>query len=202
MHLIKYSQIIIYTEQSEKMKGCKVMIKSITLKNGLNLEISNAKKEDAAGLIEYLNIIGGESDNLLFGRGEFQISVKDEEDYIDNIAASKVSVLLVGKIANEIVSVACLDAPNRQRIAHQADISVSVKQKYWNIGVATNMINELILRARQNGITKVLHLGVKADNENAILLYEKLGFKKIGEYKKFFKIGDKFYDEILMNLYL
>ena len=49
---------------------------------------------------------------------------------------------------------------------------------------------------------QVIHLGVKADNENAIKLYKKLGFEKIGVYKNFFKINGIYYDEILMNLYL
>ncbi len=172
------------------------------LKNGLKLDIAQAVKADAEKIIEYLNIVGGESDNLLFGGGEFKISVKDEEDFIENISKSDTSALLIGKISGEIVSIASLNSSPRERIAHQADLAISVKKKYWNIGVATHMMAAAISFAKQNSKTEILHLGVKAENQNAIALYKKMGFEKIGEYKKFFKIDGKYYDEILMNLYL
>ncbi len=175
---------------------------TMELKNGLILNIEKAKREDAAKIIEYLNQVGGESDNLLFGLNEFHVSVSDEENFIDKLAASTTSALLIGKTNDEVVSVATIMSPHRPRIAHQADISISVKKKYWNMGIATHMISELISFAKQNQITKILHLGVKAENTNAICLYEKMGFEKIGEYKNFFKIGDLYYNEILMNLYL
>ena len=41
------------------------------------VKIRKAVKSDAASLIEYLNIIGGESDFLTFGPGEFARSFED-----------------------------------------------------------------------------------------------------------------------------
>ncbi len=172
------------------------------LKNGLILNIEKAKKEDAAGIIEYLNLVGGESDNLLFGADEFNISVSEEEDFIEKFSFSDTSAIFLGKVGNEIVSVATVISQQRARISHQADVAVSVKKKFWNNGIATNMMSEIISFAKQNKKTEVLHLGVKEDNTSAIYLYEKMGFEKIGEYKNFFKIQEKYYAEILMNLYL
>ena len=63
-------------------------------------------------------------------------------------------------------------------------------------------MKELIEFAKMNGRTEIIHLGVKADNVNAIKLYKNMGFEEIGVYKKFFKINGLYYDEILMNLYL
>ncbi len=174
----------------------------VRLKNGLELTISKAKKEDAADIIEYLKLIGGESDNLLFGANEFDMSVADEENMIENFSKSTTSAILVGKINGEIVSITTLMSPRRERIAHQSEIAISVKKKYWNNGIATHMMNKAISFAKQNGVTTLIHLRVKEDNTNAIYLYEKLGFERIGVYKKFFKIEDKYYDNVLMNLYL
>jgi RimJ/RimL family protein N-acetyltransferase len=172
------------------------------LKNGLELSISKAIKEDAKALIEYLNIVGGESDNLLFGKHGFHMSAEDEERYIEHMKDAKASALLVGKINGEIVCVGSIQAPGRERISHQADIAVSVKKAYWNIGIGTELMKTLIVFAKQSGVTEVLHLGVRADNFSAIRLYENVGFRKIGVYEKFFKINGNYHDEILMNLYL
>ncbi|WP_418223118.1 GNAT family N-acetyltransferase [Clostridium isatidis] len=49
---------------------------------------------------------------------------------------------------------------------------------------------------------KNIFLGVREGNINAIRLYEKHGFKKVGFHKNFFNINGKYYDEILMDLYL
>ena len=174
----------------------------MVLKNGMELFICRAVKDDAEKIIEYLNMVGGESDNLLFGKNDFHMSVEEEQSYIEDINESKTSVLFVGKVDGEIVCVGNIGVPNRERIAHQSEVALSVKKAYWNIGIGTALMNALIEFAKKSGKAEVIHLGVKAGNSNAITLYKKMGFEEIGVYKKFFKIDGNYYDEILMNLYL
>ena len=45
-----------------------------TLNNGKKLYIRQAKPEDAKKMIDYLNLVGGESNNLTFGKDEFLLS--------------------------------------------------------------------------------------------------------------------------------
>ena len=172
------------------------------LKNGMELAISKAIKSDAAKLIEYLNIIGGESDNISYGKNEFHMSVEDEEQYIKKIKDSKTTVILVGKIDGEIVSTGTINTPNKERFAHQSTVALSVKKAFWNIGVGTKMMKALIEFAKMSDKIEIIHLGVKADNFNAIRLYENMGFEEIGLYKNFFKINGNYFDEVIMNLYL
>lgn len=63
-------------------------------------------------------------------------------------------------------------------------------------------MEELIHFANNHNIIKNIGLGVKASNENAIRLYEKLGFVKVGYHKDYFKINGIYDDLILMDLYL
>lgn len=172
------------------------------LKSGEELIIEKAKKEDAEKIIEYCNIVGGESDNLTFGKGEFHISLKEEQNYIESLNESKTSTMLIGKINDDIVCMGNVSSPSKKRLAHQSDIGITVKKDYWSKGVGTLLLNEMISFARKNGVCEVIHLGVRADNIHAIKLYKKLGFQEIGVYKKFFKIGEEYFDEVLMNLYL
>lgn len=172
------------------------------LRNGMTLQIGKATKQDAKEIIEYLNIVGGESDNLLFGANGFQMTVEGEENFISSLADKTTSTLLIGKIDNEIVCLGNIFAPQRARIAHQADLAVSVKKKFWGLGIGTCLMQSIIEFAKENGQTEILHLGVKADNIAAISLYKKMGFIEIGRYPNFFKIQGQYWDEILMNLYL
>ena len=63
------------------------------------------------------------------------------------------------------------------------------------------MLNQLLDHARKQDIS-VIETHVRADNASAISLYEKMGFERIGTYRRFFRIGEKDYDAELMNLYL
>jgi len=174
----------------------------ITLKNGMSLILRKAKKEDAAAIVAYLNQVGGESDNLLFGENEFRLTVEEEEAFIEHMEGSKTTALFIGLIEDEIVCVLSLMGNGRPRIAHQADIALSVKKSHWHLGIATAAMEHAVAFAKRSGQIVILHLGVRADNARAISLYERVGFTKIGCYPKFFKIGDAYYDEILMNLYI
>lgn len=60
-------------------------IKEITLKSGDTLILRAPIEEDAKNMIDYLNIVGGESDNLLFGKDEFRLSVEQEVEYIKKV---------------------------------------------------------------------------------------------------------------------
>lgn len=178
------------------------ILKEVQLKNGQHLILRKPVPEDAGKMIEYLNTVGGESDNLLFGKDEFRLTVEQEMEYIKSISDAANTLMLLGIIDNNIVSVAQISSSNRKRIAHNSEISISVKKDYWRNGVGTAVMEELISFAKENSTIKNIGLGVKASNLNAIKLYEKFGFVKVGVHKNFFNIIGVFDDEILMDLYL
>lgn len=171
-------------------------------KDGKELNIRKAQRADAPQILEYLNMIGGESDNLLFGENEFSMTVEGEEAFIDQMTSSTGSTMLIGKIDGEIVCVGSLASSLKKRISHYAELAISVQKKYWGLGVGTQLMHALISSARKNGQTKTIELGVKADNIAAIGLYQKMGFAEIGRHQDFFHINGSYYDEILMDLHL
>lgn len=58
------------------------IIDKVELKNGAELILRKATVDDANDIIEYLNTVGGESNNLLFGEGEFKLTIEQEKTYI------------------------------------------------------------------------------------------------------------------------
>lgn len=167
-----------------------------------NLSIVKASEEDAEAIIKYLNIVGGESNNLLFGENEFYMTIEEERNIIRNLNSSLSSIMLLGKDNGNIVSIGTLSSFGRRRISHRGELALSVKKDYWNKGVGSAMLKELIQFAKEDAKLSVIQLTVKVDNESAIHVYKKLGFKQIGYYEKFFYIDGKYFDACHMNLYL
>ncbi len=107
----------------------------MNLKNGKELLIREAEPEDAEKILEYLNIVGGESDNLLFGKDEFTNTLEQEREFLKSQKAEEKSLMLTGWIAGELASVCSLSALTfRVRCAHRGSIAVSCRKKFWNTG--------------------------------------------------------------------
>ncbi|HHX11771.1 MAG TPA: GNAT family N-acetyltransferase [Clostridiales bacterium] len=180
----------------------KNFIKEITLKSGETLILRQPIEEDAMNMIEYLNIVGGESDNLLFGKDEFRLSVEQEKEYIKKIHQDPNMLMLLGIINNTVVSIAEIRSLGRKRIAHNSEVAISVIKEYWGIGVGSAVMEELISFAKEHEVIKNISLSVKASNERAIKLYERFGFLQVGSHKDYFNINGEYDDDYIMDLYL
>ncbi|MCR1899921.1 GNAT family N-acetyltransferase [Irregularibacter muris] len=180
----------------------KEFFKVVELKNYQKLIIRKPVVQDAERMIEYLNAVGGESDNLLFGKDEFHLSLEQEREYIKNLYSNPHTLMLLGIIEDKIVSIVQISSSSRKRIAHNSEIAISVKKEYWRRGIGSAMMEELIRFAREHSTIKTISLGVRAGNQNAIKLYEKFGFEQVGIHKNYFNIRGTFENGILMDLYL
>jgi len=177
-------------------------LKEIQLKSGKRLILRRPMIEDAKRIIEYVNIVGGESNNLLFGKDEFHLTVEEEKEHIKRMNSDSNSLMILGIIDDNIVSLAQITSSNRKRIAHNSEVSISVKKDYWRNGIGSAVMEEIIRFAREGSVIKNISLGVRASNINAIKMYKELGFVKVGLHKNYFNINDNFDDEILMDLYI
>lgn len=161
-------------------------------------EIVRAQAEDAAALLEYLKIIGGETDNLSFGPEGVPLDEEAERAYLAMQAESKDNIQLLAKVNGEIIGTASLNR-KRGRMNHRAEFGISLKKVWWGCGAATVLADGVLAFAREAGIEQV-NLEVRSDNKRAIALYEKLGFCKLCTFPGFFKIKGELIDFDLMNL--
>lgn len=151
----------------------------------MSIIIERAISTDAAQILQFLKQIGGETDNLSFGKEGLPISVESEEEYIKQIENSSDNVMLVAKKDGEIVGNASLCRLPR-RMKHRGDLSVSVLKEYWNNGIGSQLMLEITNFAKEN-LFEIIELQVRSDNLSAIHLYEKFGFEKFGTHPAFFK---------------
>ena len=96
------------------------------------LEIREAEAKDALKVIEYLNLVGGESDNLLFGANGFHLTVEEEARMIEMWRHDENMAMLLGFINDELVANVLIRYENRSRIKHNGVLAVSVKKAYWH----------------------------------------------------------------------
>ena len=169
---------------------------------GGRLLLREAQGTDAGAVLAYLNRVGGESDNLLFGKDGFPLPVEREAAFLERQRQEARSILVLGFAGEELVCVASCDALTaRERVAHRASVSLTVARDYWGQGIGRGVMEALIAFARQAGL-EVLQLEVRADNTRAVALYEHLGFEKLGLYRNFMKVNGQGFDAWYMNLYL
>ncbi|MDX8361303.1 MULTISPECIES: N-acetyltransferase family protein [Bacillaceae] len=97
--------------------------------------------------------------------------------------------LIVATIENKVVGYCCLSAfREKAAYAKTVELSVYVDENTRGHGVATKLVNEILLRAKQIGFHVIIS-GITKGNDSSIKLHEKFGFEFIGSFKE---VGYKF----------
>ena len=89
---------------------------------------------------------------------------------------------------------------HQHRMAHIVTLGgVAIHPSFSGKGCGQRMLHRIISLGKEKGFLR-MELGVSIINTKAIHLYEKVGFKKEGELKKyiFLKLENLFLDDILM----
>ena len=149
----------------------------------MGIIIERAACEDAAEILEYLKQVGAETDNLTFGAEGLPFTTESEAAYINQTKNSCDDIMLIAKEDGKIVGNANLSRLPR-RMKHRGDFSISVRKEYWNKGIGSQLLLEIIKFAKDNAF-EVIDLQVRSDNLSAIHLYEKFGFKGTTDYMEF-----------------
>ncbi|MPM63115.1 Acetyltransferase YpeA [bioreactor metagenome] len=168
--------------------------------NNEKIIIRKAKKSDAKALIEYLNVIGGESDYLTVGPGQFGRSIEQEEEFIVNALNKENALFIIAEVNGKVVGNLNFSGGIRQRTAHVGEFGVSILKEYWGNGIGEELVKYLINWSKSSGMSRKINLRVRTDNTRGISLYNKLGFLEEGIIKRDFLINGEFYDSLLMGL--
>ena len=166
--------------------------------NNSTYVIERAQAEDAAALLEYLKIVGGETENLSFGAEGVPLSLETEREYLRSQYVSADNVQYLAKVDGEIIGTASLNRKPR-RMSHRGEFGISLKKAWWGCGAASALTEAVLLFAKENGFEQ-LNLEVRSDNVRAIRLYERFGFRKLCTFPRFFRIDGEYIDFYLMNL--
>ena len=179
----------------------KYILKCVNISHDFDFIISKACADDAKHIVEFLNKVAGETDFLTFGINEFPFSVSEERKQISACLEYNKDLMLIAKVGNELVSQLFLQRSNKPKLAHIGDVGISVSKKFWGKSIGKHMMLVAIEWAQQHNITKI-QLQVRTDNDKAVRLYQRLGFKIEGEITRAMKINNIYFDDYIMGLEL
>lgn len=166
----------------------------------MEVTIQEAKKKDAAELIQFVHKVANETNFLTFSSSEFNKTVEEEEQIIQDHLLAKNQIFILAKLDGQIIGILNVQSSKKKRLEHIGHFGVSVLKQYWNKGVGSLLVQYMIDWAKESGIIRKLNLRVSVNNELAIRLYKKHGFTVEGIIKRDLKLNDKFEDTYQMGL--
>jgi putative acetyltransferase len=128
--------------------------------------------------------------------------IKRNEDFIANMDSNTHEFVAVTKNSSgdeTIIGAAGLTVYANHRMRHSGSIGIMIHKDYQNMGVGTALMNALIDVADNWLMLVRVELTVFEDNERAIHLYEKFGFKKEGVKKLAGIRNGKYVNELMMG---
>jgi Acetyltransferases, including N-acetylases of ribosomal proteins len=170
-----------------------------TLKDGSECIIRKVVERDAAEIVKYSNIIGGESCFLSYGENEFSYNADQEKQIIREYNDAKNRIFIAAIVNGKICGTLTFWGNSRRRLEHWGEFGISVLAKYWNMGIGHALLDYLIRWAKEGRVIRKIDLMVREDNEGAIALYKKMGFETEGLIRRAMKIGDVFYNFLYMG---
>lgn len=172
------------------------------LKGGGVILIREAVAGDARSVLDYVEVVCGETDFLTFGPGEFELGEAEEAEYLESCRAAEGVLYLLALIDGEIVGTLNFASGRRRRVRHTGELGMSVRSPWWRQGIGSLLLDALLEWAREGGMVRKINLRVRTDNARAIALYEQRGFAHEGTISREIQIGGRFYDHHCMGLAL
>jgi ribosomal protein S18 acetylase RimI-like enzyme len=88
------------------------------------------------------------------------------------------------------------------RLRHTADLAMGVARDARGHGLGRLVLRAALDRIRAASVVEIVYLMVRADNGPAIRLYEKAGFTALAVLERDTRIGDAYFDGILMRRFM
>ena len=148
------------------------------------LLIREAEPGDAAELVTFLNRVSVETDFTSLDREGILLTDTEMELFLDKQAHSENQITLLALLNDEIAGLVNITADQRKRVRHIGDLFIVIGQKYWNNGLGSLLLEEVIEWAKASGILRRLQLTVQTRNQAAVHLYQKHGFAIEGRQER------------------
>ncbi|CAK1838297.1 L-amino acid N-acyltransferase YncA [Vibrio crassostreae] len=166
----------------------------------MSLTIREVAVEDAQGIIDVLNPIIIEARYTILDQ---TFTVDEEKGFIESFPKRGVFSVAVNETTNQLLGFQNIEpfATYTKAFDHVGIIGTYVDANSRGQGVAKQLFDYTFKAAKAKGYEK-LFAYVRADNERALAVYLKQGFEIVGTAKKHGKIGDQYFDEILIEKFL
>lgn len=174
------------------------IIANFKTQKGKEITIRVIDKEDAQKLMDFINPIFKEDTFLMRGPKDL-VDFKEENKYVrEQIKKLKKQerLLLLAVYENKIIGSTDLRRMvYRQK--HMGEIGIAVGEGFREEGVGQKLLLLLENEAKKMGL-KAFFLHCFANNQRALHVYEKMGYKRVGFLPKAYEYKAGFVDSITM----
>lgn len=160
------------------------------------MNIRKVNIEDSESYLGMLNQLDNETKYMMYEPGERKTSIDEMRVSIGNIVEAN-KLLLTVEDEGKLIGFLSANRGFANRIKHSAYIVIGILKEYRGKKIGTKLFEELFQWAASNQITR-LELTVMTNNENAIKLYKKMGFKVEGLKEKSLMVDGNYIDEYYM----
>ncbi len=164
------------------------------------LLIREAEVEDAAALVSFLNRVSVETDFTSLDGDGILLTSEEMAIFLNKQASWDNQITLLAFLNDKIAGIVNITADQRKRVRHIGDLFIVIGKKYWNNGLGSLLLEEVVEWAQASGILRRLQLTVQTRNLAAVHLYQKHGFAIEGRQERGAYIEEgEFIDVYLMG---
>ena len=172
-----------------------------TISDNSLLVIREASINDAEELKAAVKEYVEESEFVPYNQGEFQLSLKEEIEWIESFQQMPNSLLLIAEVNGKIVGNLSLNGNKRQQLQHTAEIGIGILREYRGKGIGKAFFEAVLSWTKEDPVLEMLILEAHADNALALKLYRKVGFEQVGILPRHIKtLAGNYADTIIMTM--
>lgn len=165
--------------------------KKIVLRDGRVATLKTPDIEDAQKMLAYIRKASGETIFLnRYSKEWDRVTIEDEQHWIQDNRGSDNTLVIACYIDGSVVGSCQIEFKDELKASHRAVLGIAVLKEYWRLGIASAMFDELIAAAQARPCIEIVELEFLEGNTRAQALYEKYGFKIVGERPNAFKLKD------------
>nr|NQU93559.1 GNAT family N-acetyltransferase [Bacteroidota bacterium] len=122
--------------------------------------------------------------------------------YAAHLLSQPGSLFLVAVFGKTPVGYLTLEVNPASRLTHTAWLHLGILPEYQNRGVGRELITKALFTAEKATTPEIIYIMVRSDHEAAIGLYRSLGFTNLAVLDKDTKIGNYYFDGLLMRRFV
>ncbi len=161
---------------------------------GVVYTIRPAREDDLTGLVGAIRTVAGQRTDIV---AETVAEQLDYEDALLRHNAVQTRVFFVGTVDDEVVGWAHVEAPQFDKLAHTAEVTLGVLDGYRRHGMGSHLLQRALEWAASNDYEKV-YSSLPATNEVGVEFLHSLGWETEAVRTDHYKVGEAYVDEIML----
>lgn len=158
------------------------IVAKLQIKDGREVVFRYPQIEDAPLMMNYINTLSKEQTFVRF-QGE-QISLEQETDWLTKLIKKieeKAAIQIMGFVNSQLVAVSDIVMLEKAE-KHIGNFGITIAKDFRGLGIGKKIMEIALDEAVKNiPQLKIIILGCFSDNDIALNLYKKMGFKEYGK---------------------